>query len=99
MARAGQPVPEWAGDQAVEQAADLTGGQRDGPWNVGVVPGIGRRWGRRGGSAGSRGAVQVAAAVIVTPRDERRRVPHGVLQVTQAGPASKFSAAAVRRRN
>ena len=52
MARAGQPVPEWAGNQAVEQAADLSGGQRDEPWNVGVVPGIGRRWGRRGGSAG-----------------------------------------------
>jgi hypothetical protein len=50
--RAGQPVPEWAGDQAVEQAADLSGGQRDGPWNVGVALGMGRRWGRRGGSAG-----------------------------------------------
>jgi len=41
--RGGQPVPEWAGDQAVEQAADLSGGQRDGRGDVGVVPGIGRR--------------------------------------------------------
>ena len=28
-------------DQAVEQAADLSGGQRDGPAVAGVVPGIG----------------------------------------------------------
>jgi len=45
------------------------------------------------------GAVQVVAAAIVAPRGTRRRGPHGVLQVAQAGPGVQISVAAVRRRN
>jgi hypothetical protein len=49
--RGGPLGPERGGDQAVEQAADLGGGQRDGPAVAGVVPGIGGRGRCRGGGA------------------------------------------------
>jgi hypothetical protein len=47
--RDGQLGPERGDDQAVEQAADLGGGQRGGLAVAGMVPGISGRGRRRGG--------------------------------------------------
>jgi hypothetical protein len=50
MARAGPG--SWSRSGPVTRRRISAAVSAMGPWNVGVVPGIGPRWGRRGGSAG-----------------------------------------------